>query len=152
MSDSKAAAEKTYYCPQCKSNMRRIIGKMGPFWGCSDFPKCKATLFDVEGKPSTELDEHYRCPLCTRRMAKSSQDKGNYWYCTGYTKGCKTRLKDNDGRPEDAYLCRSCSHLLTQRKGKNGLFWGCSQYPQCTQTYNDTQGRPDFDLLSSKNP
>ena len=30
-------------CPVCNSSMTRRIGKFGPFWGCSRFPRCKGT-------------------------------------------------------------------------------------------------------------
>lgn len=150
MSDSQteASTEKTHYCPSCKKPLRRIEGKMGPFWGCSGFPQCKATLNDVNGKPSHEVDEHYRCPVCTRRLVKAdnqaSKEKGPYWFCSGYAKGCKVTLADHNGMPETAYRCHSCGHLLVKRKGKNGPFWGCSEYPACTASYDDKDNRPDF--------
>lgn len=27
-------------CPRCGGDLRRINGKYGPFYGCSNFPKC----------------------------------------------------------------------------------------------------------------
>jgi ssDNA-binding Zn-finger/Zn-ribbon topoisomerase 1 len=114
---------------------------MGPFWGCSTFPACKTTLNDVDGKPTTEINEEYRCPICTRRLVKST---GDYWFCSGYSKGCKITLEDADGVPKTAFRCRECGSLLVKRNGKNGLFWGCSEYPECSATYNDLDGRPDY--------
>ncbi|WP_323123180.1 DNA topoisomerase [Burkholderia alba] len=42
-------------CPVCKTgNLRRISGKDGFFWGCSNFradPPCKASYPDADGKP-----------------------------------------------------------------------------------------------------
>ena len=137
-------SEKTYYCPSCKQAMRRIEGKMGPFWGCSDFPKCKTTRNDADGKPSEKVDEHYRCPICTRRMVKADKEKGDYWYCSGFAKGCKVTLADHNGVPELAHRCKSCGFLLVKRKGKNGVFWGCSTYPKCTASYPDINHRPDY--------
>jgi DNA topoisomerase III len=41
-----------YNCPKCKKNkLVKRNGKNGVFWGCSGFPKCKATFFDNLGKP-----------------------------------------------------------------------------------------------------
>lgn len=139
-----------HYCPTCKKPLRRIEGKMGPFWGCTGYPECKTTLNDVAGKPSREVDEHYRCPLCTRRLVRAEKEKGDYWYCSGFARGCKVTLADHDGVPETAYRSRRCAHLLVKRKGKNGDFWGCREYPQCTTTYPDKDNKPDFDFLPAQ--
>ena len=78
---------------------------MGPFWGCSQFPKCRTTLNDSQGKPSKDIDNLYRCPLCTRRLVRAAPEKGDYWFCSGYSKGCKATVSDNHGRPEAAFKC-----------------------------------------------
>lgn len=142
---------RIHFCGECKKPLRRIIGKMGPFWGCTGFPACRFTRHDVDGKPSDEADEHYRCPVCTRRMIRTTDKQGDivYWYCSGYNKGCDVNLKDENGRPQSAYRCPDCGHLLVSRDGKNGKFWGCSQYPKCNTTCNDKNGKPDLDILSA---
>lgn len=129
--------------------MRRIDGKMGPFWGCSGFPDCRTTLNDIAGKPSTQVDEHYRCPLCTRRLVKADPQKGEYWFCSGYSKGCKVTLNDEAGVPEAAWRCPECGQLLIKRQGKNGSFWGCTNYPACKATFSDSNNRPDSDLFTT---
>ena len=134
-----------HFCPDCKKPLRRVDGKMGPFWSCTGFPACHTTLDDVDGKPSTDPDEHYCCPVCTRRMVRIRGDgDDSFWICTGSSRGCKVRLKDDHGRPEAAHRCGSCGHLLVIRYGKHGVFWGCSGYPECTQTYSDNKGKPDI--------
>jgi len=145
----KSTISNVHFCSVCKKPLRRIIGKMGPFWGCTGYPSCKTTRYDVAGIPSQEADEHYRCPVCTRGMIRTSDSQGDYWYCTGYDKGCKVTLRDDNGRPEEAYRCKSCGQLLVKRKGKKGKFWGCSQYPKCTTTYTDENGKPNFDFFTS---
>lgn len=147
--DNGETAQRTWYCSRCRSPMRRIIGKMGPFWGCTAYPACDKRMYDLDGHPSETPDERYRCPVCTRPMVRAegkttSDDKGrgDYWYCTGYNKGCKVTLPDEGGKPADAWRCERCGHLLKQRRGKNGLFWGCSKYPLCTVTYPDLNGKP----------
>lgn len=144
------ASGKTYPCPECHKPMQRRSGKRGPFWGCSDFPRCRATLHDLDGKPSAEADERFRCPICTRPMIRADRDKGDYWFCSGYSKGCRTRLADQDGKPEAAYRCRDCGSLLVKREGKHGEFWGCSKYPECTASYRNKDNRPDFDFFTAK--
>lgn len=144
--------QRVYYCPRCRNPMRRINGKMGPFWGCTTYPACDKKLYDLDGHPSDTPDERYRCPVCTRPLVRAQAKnpagigdnaaRGDYWYCTGYNKGCKVTLSDNDGRPADAWRCPRCGHLLKQRRGKNGLFWGCSQYPLCTASFANAGDKP----------
>lgn len=147
--NSDPSVSNVHFCSECKKPLRHIVGKKGPFWGCTGFPICRTMLYDRDGKPSTEADEHYRCPVCTRAMVKTSNEKGDYWFCTGYKKGCKVTLKDDQGRPESAFRCRQCGQLMVMRKGKNGVFWGCSHFPDCTATCNDKEGKPDFDIFTS---
>lgn len=141
-----------FSCPECKAQLRRIEGKMGPFWGCTDFPKCRTTLNDVDGRPSAQMDEQYRCPLCTRRMVRAAADKGDYWFCSGYAKGCSVTLADIEGRPQPGFKCPDCGALLAKREGKNGEFWGCTSYPNCKSTFNNVNNRPAFDFLPAKRP
>lgn len=42
-------------CPKCKkSKLALRPGSKGNFWGCTGFPKCKATFNDADGKPEIE--------------------------------------------------------------------------------------------------
>ena len=145
----KTLKESKHYCPTCKKELRRIDGKMGPFWGCSGFPSCSTTLNDIAGKPTDKIDEHYRCPICTRRLVRAAKEKGDYWYCSGYTKGCKVSIVDKEGSPEQTHRCPQCGNLLVRRDSKNGFFWGCSQFPRCKSTFRDIKNRPDFDLFAT---
>ena len=47
----KAAAD-SILCPRCREgHLRKICGKNGEFWGCSNYPRCTATFDDSKGKP-----------------------------------------------------------------------------------------------------
>ena len=47
----KTAAD-SILCPQCREgHLRKIRGKNGEFWGCSNYPRCTATFDDSKGKP-----------------------------------------------------------------------------------------------------
>lgn len=139
--NSRLQPSPVHSCPDCKKPLCLIEGKMGPFWGCSGFPQCKTSLNDIDGKPTDKINESYRCPICTRRLVKS--EKG-HWFCSGYSKGCKITIIDEGGAPKPSYRCGSCGNLLVQRSGKNGSFWGCSEYPVCSKTYSDLDGRPNL--------
>ena len=146
MVDSESTAGLRFKCPECGAPLQQREGKMGPFWGCSEFPKCRATLNDIQGKPSKDVDNLYRCPLCTRRLVRAAPEKGDYWFCSGYSKGCKaTFLTIMDG-PKLPSNVRSAAHAR-QTYRENGEFWGCSGYPDCKATFNDLNGGPDFDFL-----
>ena len=44
--------DSKYLCPHCKDgSLRRIHGKNGWFWACSNYPHCTATYDDNNGMP-----------------------------------------------------------------------------------------------------
>ena len=47
---------------------------------------------------------------------------------------------------ENVFKCPTCGSALVKRKDKDGnYFWGCAAYPQCKATFEDNNGKPDFD-------
>ncbi|MBZ0133852.1 MAG: hypothetical protein K8F53_14655, partial [Rhodocyclaceae bacterium] len=61
VSDARSASlnvtmAQTVACPSCKTGkLRRLKGKRGFFWGCSNYkddPKCSASFPDARGKPN----------------------------------------------------------------------------------------------------
>jgi len=43
---------KKYLCPKCREgSLRKIKGKNGDFWGCSNYPRCTATFDDDHNMP-----------------------------------------------------------------------------------------------------
>ena len=50
----KTASRSQLLCPRCREGqLRRINGKNGAFWGCTNYPHCTATYDDIKGKPNT---------------------------------------------------------------------------------------------------
>ena len=47
-----AKAENTFECPNCGSALVKRKGKNGEFWGCTNYPECKTTFPDKDGKPN----------------------------------------------------------------------------------------------------
>ena len=83
---------KSYKCPKCGSNLRRMKGKNGYFWSCSSYPNCKNTISDKNGKPDLENKKKkvemtdYKCD-CGSNLVKREVFKkpGKYWYgCSKY--------------------------------------------------------------------
>ncbi|MBR0260532.1 MAG: DNA topoisomerase III [Selenomonadaceae bacterium] len=55
---------------------------------------------------------------------------------------------------EGVFKCPTCGSALVKRSGKNGEFWGCRAYPKCRTSFDDKDGKPDFDgkkFLRTKN-
>lgn len=89
-------------CPKCSKEMVKRVSKQGAtkgneFWGCSDFPKCKATVQLDEVKPneadrdSSLVDEEPKCPKCNEPMVKRAAKKGDaagkeFWGCSKFPK------------------------------------------------------------------
>ena len=49
---AKDAPKSDILCPRCKEGrLRRVNGRNGPFWGCTNYPRCTATFDDEGGKP-----------------------------------------------------------------------------------------------------
>ena len=49
------------------------------------------------------------------------------------------------GQPSSGILCPRCKEgSLRLLQGRNGNFWGCTNYPRCTATFDDEQGKPVF--------
>ncbi|MBR2518436.1 MAG: DNA topoisomerase III [Selenomonadaceae bacterium] len=47
--------------------------------------------------------------------------------------------------PEGSFKCPTCGSVMVKRRGKNGEFWGCKSFPRCRTTFDDKDGKPDFD-------
>ena len=48
----KGADKDKYLCPRCREGHLHLHrGKNGPFWGCSNYPRCTATFDDDKGAP-----------------------------------------------------------------------------------------------------
>ena len=113
-----------------------------------------------------EAEGVFKCPKCGSALVKRTSQGRNFWGCANYPE-CKTAFDDADGKPdfdgkiraarlikEGAPTCPECGSALVKRKGKNGEFWGCSAYPKCRTTFDDKDGKPDFDgkkFLRTKN-
>ena len=88
---------KPIECPECHNGtLRKIKGKYGMFWGCSN-RECNKTFPDKRGKPDLEI---HTCPAC--RTGTLRRIKGKY----GYFWGCSNRddcgkiFKDANGKPD----------------------------------------------------
>lgn len=86
-------------CPRCKQGvLQKRSGKNGDFWGCSNFPRCRASTDDDNGKPKA-IPEQALCPRCKEGTLRPISGKnGAFWGCTNYP-SCIATYDDLAGKP-----------------------------------------------------
>jgi len=108
LQDAIAAAKETtiktpkdrVICPACGSVLiRRKSSKgSGYWWGCSNYPNCKAMYPDKNGKP--DITPPISCPGCKKgNLRKRKGSKGDFWGCSNYP-NCKATYPDKKGKPD----------------------------------------------------
>ena len=104
-----------------------------------------------------EAEGVFKCPNCGSALNLRQGKNGLFWSCSNYPE-CKAAFDDDNGKPDfdgkarsarlfkaGAPKCPNCGNALVKKNGKFGVFWGCSAYPKCRTTFNDRNGKPDFD-------
>lgn len=160
--------QNEYKCPRCKRGILvKRNGKNGTFWGCSNFPTCRMTCNDVDGKPdlrtktyvsSKYSNVNYSNFYDTLNEVEKTTDSGiiSAWDLVlqnktnpSFNKVKKSAMplekqaKQGTKNVNSKYLCPHCKDGNLRRiHGKNGWFWACSNYPHCTATYDDNNGMP----------
>ncbi|MEN6624267.1 MAG: DNA topoisomerase 3 [Smithella sp.] len=83
-------------CPACKSGtLIKRNGKNGIFWACNNYPQCKTSFADKNGKPVI-----FKCPHCEKGyLRRRKGKKGFFWSCNQYP-NCKTTFNDKKGKPD----------------------------------------------------
>jgi len=94
-------------CPKCGSQLRRIVGKFGPFVACSGYPKCKYILQEKAG---------FKCPYDKGDVLKKIWRGKTMWGCSNYPK-CKFAVfSDIEEKP-----CPKCKlPFLAVKHDKDG--------------------------------
>jgi DNA topoisomerase-3 len=152
-------------CPTCGNAM--MLKKAGdkPFWGCSNYPRCRTTLPDDNGKPGSKpvlatVDPSVVCPLCGKPMRLREHPKGSFFGCSDFP-SCKGSIKAKDGKPvsgqprptaSEKHMCKTCGRGLVRRsRQKDGsFFWGCGSFPECKTSYPDIDGKPNYTATDKK--
>lgn len=89
-------------CPVCANGaLLRRKSDTGFFWGCSNYPACKTSFPDLDGKPNTAPPLEFDCPACKKgKLRKKKGANGDFWGCSGYKDGCKQTFNDHKGKPD----------------------------------------------------
>ena len=76
--DAKIEREGAYPCPRCQSGVLvKRGGKNGEFWGCSNYPRCRMSCDDKDGKPDLAARKAAgACRAAAFRAGTSSQGGG----------------------------------------------------------------------------
>jgi len=103
-----AGAAETFPCPHCEDGrLRRLKGKNGFFWGCSNYQRepnpCQTTLPDDHGKPgqrSAKTQDH-PCPACGEGylQRRPGKKKGTFWWGCDRYPACTHSAPDDNGKP-----------------------------------------------------
>lgn len=104
---------------------------------------------------------HHACPACGKAMRRLPSAKGPFWGCSGYPE-CRTSLPDVNGSPgagepkpsAEIHRCPNCSRALRRivkaakddPKKKGWDFWGCTGHPECKATFENVNGKPNFNV------
>lgn len=141
---AKGMLMPTHDCPECGSRLKRVDGKNGVFWGCSQWEAgCKCIMDDLNGKPVPR--KVHLCPVCSSKLASWK----DIWFCTNKELEPKCPAIPNyRGAPMAAalYKCpvNGCGKPMRRIKGTNGFFWGCTGYSDgCKGSLPDKAGKPD---------
>ena len=103
-----AGAEETYPCPNCDDgHLRRLKGKNGYFWGCSNYQRepnpCQTTLPDAHGKPGKRLakTQDHPCPACGEGFLqrRPGKKKNTFWWGCDRYPACTHSAPDDNGKP-----------------------------------------------------
>ena len=93
--------DTSHPCTCGKGHMRLKTGPKASFWGCSNFPECKNTQPDDNGKPGVRpapvVQKSNPCE-CGGQMRQKKGPKGMFWGCSNYPQ-CKITLPDEKGAP-----------------------------------------------------
>lgn len=103
---SNSSTGTTYPCSACNGSLRQRSSSRGLFWGCSNYPTCKVTVPDEDGRPGSKSPKSQR----ESGTARSSHVGGSV-----------------------GSVCPTCkAGKLTQKATKDGKpFMACTTFPAC---------------------
>ncbi len=143
-------------CPICTKAMRRISGRNGPFYSCTDYPRCKGTMNINQGaatgtssqRQAPEIVPGEQCPKCGAEMRKITGRNGPFLSCITYPKCKGTKniaAKANSYTPPPPAIqtnaenssdlpCPECGGPMITASTPNGAILSCEAFPRCHGT------------------
>lgn len=129
-------------CPECGSPLHIRNAKQGPFWGCSNYPKCAYLRPLHEKSEIKKVLTGSHCPLCSQELVLKQGRYGLFIGCSAYPECLHSaQLSENKEKTEETtgIPCPSCKKgQLIQRQSRYGkTFYACNNYPSCKYIIND---------------
>lgn len=140
-----AAQEPLFKCEKCGSALKRIKGKFGFFFACTN-TECRQSYQDDRGRPVPLFNPETapKCPFCGEALRRFKAKNGShFWKCQN--EQCGSMLNDNRGKPQMPERCPKCGDFIERRKGQYGFFWKCRN-KSCGASFNDLMGKPLLEL------
>ncbi|MGA2583692.1 MAG: type I DNA topoisomerase [Tepidisphaeraceae bacterium] len=116
-------------CEKCGNNMILRDSKRGPFLGCSNFPKCRATkqVAKLTGEDLKIVEQ--LVPALKEGEAKAAA------LVAQLTGGVPIAAGNGKTGPIPTDIdCDECGKPMVIRDSRRGKFLGCSGYPKCKNT------------------
>jgi DNA topoisomerase-1 len=126
------------------------VGKMEYFDVVSTAYRVLTSELGSLSELGAQNEVKFNCPECGKALRLI---KNKFWGCSGYP-ACGYTAPNDKGKPgvprsrtignvmDKSYPCDCGTGFLQRRKSKTGFFWGCSNYPKCTHTQPDDDGKP----------
>lgn len=125
-------------CPKCGAELVIRSGQHGPFFGCSQYPRCQyiRPLKAQAAGHIVKVLEGQLCPQCQASLALRQGRYGMFIGCSHYPECRHTEVVN---KPDETRIsCPQCRQgRLVQRKSRYGkAFHACDHYPECQFVLN----------------
>ncbi len=115
-------------CEKCSNAMILRNSKRGPFLGCSNFPKCRATK-QVAKMTGEDLK------IVEGLLPKLQEGGDKALKLVAQLTGVPVAAANGNTGPIATDIdCDECGKPMVIRNGRRGKFLGCSGYPKCKNT------------------
>lgn len=143
-----SAQMKTYRCPQCRADLKRIVSTKDPkpYWLCiGPTEACGGIVSARDGAPLLlrgDPNPTCPCPDCGASMRLTQGGRyGDYWSYTAYPQCWGTIEAMPDGELPPPCPGDEEYGFMRIRSRKEGKGLGCRRYPDCT-TLLERDGTP----------
>lgn len=139
----------TFPCPKCGKALMQRKGANGPFWGCTAYPTCKATLPDDNGKPGvrtadvagkatrSEVERLTLPPARPKPPTGATETLAKSGAVAVAEKPASSTPAKVTGGPIGSTCpgCQKGTLTLRSARASNRPYAGCTHFPECKYFY-----------------
>ncbi len=141
---------RVHPCPTCKKPMRRIDGRMGPFWGCSDFRHVGRPLTKSTVGPALRSTPITAAPCARENSCAPIKRRVNTGFVVATTKVAKSPSMTTKADRKKRIAAKNADSYSLNEKARTGLF-GAAAVTQCArQAIQILRADPRYDFLIFK--